>query len=60
VIQWPRLDQGIEEFQDPAAADKITQIQKELDETTDVLVRLQLTSFECAADTKSAFAAQDH
>ena len=51
MIQWPRLDQGIEEFQDPAAADKITQIQKELDETTDVLVRQQLTSFECVADT---------
>ena len=34
---WPNLERAIQEYQDPTKADKITAIQKELDETTAVL-----------------------
>lgn len=35
---WPRLQKAVEEYQDPAKADKIAAIHKELEETTAVLV----------------------
>jgi synaptobrevin family protein YKT6 len=35
---WAPLQEAITEYQDPAKADKITAIQKELDDTTAVLV----------------------
>jgi len=34
---WPPIQNAIREYQDPTKADKITQIQKDLDETTAVL-----------------------
>jgi synaptobrevin family protein YKT6 len=36
---WAPLQEAITEYQDPAKADKITAIQKELDDTTQILVR---------------------
>ena len=36
-ITWPPLDQMITDFQDPAQADQMTRIQKNIDETRDVL-----------------------
>ncbi|CAM9420158.1 unnamed protein product [Chrysoparadoxa australica] len=36
-ITFPPLDKAIIEYQDPAKADKITKIQRDLDETTNVL-----------------------
>ncbi len=37
AIVWPNLDELILKYQDPANADKITKIQRNLDETRDVL-----------------------
>jgi synaptobrevin family protein YKT6 len=34
---WPQLDQSIVRYQDPANADQIMKIQKNLDETRDIL-----------------------
>lgn len=36
--EWPPLVQAIKDYQDPTKADKISSIQKDLDETTAVLV----------------------
>jgi synaptobrevin family protein YKT6 len=34
---FPKIDDYIQKYQDPAAADKVTKIQKDLDETTQIL-----------------------
>lgn len=34
---WPQLDQAVVKYQDPAQADQIMKIQKNLDETRDIL-----------------------
>mmetsp|Transcript_31302 Transcript_31302/g.35623 ORF Transcript_31302/g.35623 Transcript_31302/m.35623 type:complete len:202 (+) Transcript_31302:69-674(+) len=34
---FPEIDEYLEKYQDPAAADKVTKIQRDLDETTQVL-----------------------
>lgn len=39
-IACPALDKAIKEYQDPTKADKITKIQKDLDETIGVMVSL--------------------
>jgi synaptobrevin family protein YKT6 len=36
-IAYPPLDEYLQKYQDPSAADKITKIQKDLDETTQIL-----------------------
>ncbi len=36
-IAFPALDEYLQKFQDPSAADKITKIQNDLDETTQIL-----------------------
>ena len=36
-IVFPKLDEYLQQYQDPAAADKVTKIQKDLDETTQIL-----------------------
>jgi synaptobrevin homolog YKT6 len=36
-IVFLKMDEYIQRFQDPAAADKITKIQRDLDETTEIL-----------------------
>jgi len=36
-ISFPKLDEYLQQYQDPAAADKVTKIQKDLDETTQIL-----------------------
>jgi synaptobrevin family protein YKT6 len=36
-LVWPPMDEAVVKFQDPAAADQIMRIQKNLDETRDVL-----------------------
>ena len=37
-IAWsPKIDEYLQKFQDPAEADKVTKIQKDLDETTQIL-----------------------
>lgn len=36
-IPFPKLDEYLQKYQDPAAADKVTKIQKDLDETTQIL-----------------------
>jgi synaptobrevin family protein YKT6 len=37
AISWPALDQSIIKYQDPANADQIMRIQRNLDETRDIL-----------------------
>lgn len=37
ALSWPPLDQAIIKYQDPANADQIMRIQKNLDETRDIL-----------------------
>ncbi|KAH9117460.1 hypothetical protein LEN26_012678 [Aphanomyces euteiches] len=37
TAEWPPLNKALEDYQDPSKADKISAIQKELDETTAVL-----------------------
>ncbi|CAM9214100.1 unnamed protein product, partial [Ectocarpus fasciculatus] len=37
ALLWPALDEAVTKYQDPAAADQIMRIQKNLDETRDVL-----------------------
>lgn len=39
AIKFPPMDKMIVDYQDPAKADKITKIQRDLDETTEVLHR---------------------
>lgn len=36
-IAFPKLTEYLEQYQDPTSADKITKIQKDLDETTEIL-----------------------
>ena len=36
-IAFPKLEEYLQKYQDPAAADKVTKIQKDLDETTQIL-----------------------
>lgn len=36
-VAFPKLDDYLRKYQDPAAADKVTKIQKDLDETTQIL-----------------------
>eukprot|EP00934_Nitzschia_sp_Nitz4_P009001 Nitzschia sp. Nitz4//scaffold52_size167869//15149//15885//NITZ4_002256-RA/size167869-snap-gene-0.219-mRNA-1//-1//CDS//3329553975//8991//frame0 len=36
-IAFPKLEEYLQKYQDPSAADKITKIQKDLDETTQIL-----------------------
>jgi synaptobrevin family protein YKT6 len=36
-IVFPKMEEYLQKFQDPAAADKVTKIQKDLDETTEIL-----------------------
>ena len=36
-ITFPKLEEYLQKYQDPAAADKVTKIQKDLDETTQIL-----------------------
>ena len=36
-MNFPKLDEYLQKYQDPAEADKITKIQKDLDETTQIL-----------------------
>lgn len=38
-IQYPPLTEALQKYQDPAAADKITKIQRDLDETTGILYK---------------------
>ncbi len=38
-INYPPVQEAIQEYQDPAKADKITKIRRDLDETTEILVR---------------------
>ena len=37
VITWPQLDQDVVKYQDPANADQLMRIQRNLDETKDIL-----------------------
>ncbi len=37
VLSWPQLDRDLVKYQDPTQADQIMRIQKNLDETRDVL-----------------------
>ena len=37
TIAYPPIEEYLQKFQDPAAADKVTKIQKDLDETTQIL-----------------------
>lgn len=37
AITWPPLDQSVQRYQDPANADQIMRIQRNLDETREVL-----------------------
>jgi len=39
-ITYPPIQEAIREYQDPAKADKITKIRRDLDETTEILVRV--------------------
>lgn len=43
---WPPLGKAVTDYQDPSKADKISAIQKELDETTAILVSHQSLSFD--------------
>uniref|UniRef100_A0A7S2E8X7 V-SNARE coiled-coil homology domain-containing protein n=1 Tax=Trieres chinensis TaxID=1514140 RepID=A0A7S2E8X7_TRICV len=36
-VQFPPIEEYLRKYQDPAAADKVTKIQKDLDETTSIL-----------------------
>lgn len=36
-VAFPKLEEYLQKYQDPAAADKVTKIQKDLDETTQIL-----------------------
>lgn len=36
-IVWPKLEEYLAKYQNPAEADKVTKIQKDLDETTQIL-----------------------
>jgi synaptobrevin family protein YKT6 len=36
-IAFPKIEEYLQKYQDPAAADKVTKIQKDLDETTQIL-----------------------
>jgi synaptobrevin homolog YKT6 len=36
-MTFPKCQEYLEKYQDPAAADKVTKIQKDLDETTQIL-----------------------
>ena len=36
-IAFPKIDEYLQKYQDPSSADKITKIQKDLDETTQIL-----------------------
>mmetsp|Transcript_16978 Transcript_16978/g.38199 ORF Transcript_16978/g.38199 Transcript_16978/m.38199 type:complete len:201 (-) Transcript_16978:318-920(-) len=36
-ISFPKLEEYLQKYQDPTSADKITKIQKDLDETTEIL-----------------------
>ena len=36
-VAFPPIEEYLQKYQDPAAADKVTKIQKELDETTEIL-----------------------
>lgn len=38
-VEWPPLKKALADYQDPSKADKITAIQKELDQTTAVLTK---------------------
>ncbi|CAN0242002.1 unnamed protein product, partial [Discosporangium mesarthrocarpum] len=42
AIRFPPMEKAIIDYQDPAKADKITKIQRDLDETTEVLVRIRV------------------
>ena len=37
TLSWPQLDEMVQRYQDPANADKITKIQRNLDETKEIL-----------------------
>lgn len=37
TVAFPPIEEYIQKYQDPAAADKVTKIQKDLDETTQIL-----------------------
>jgi synaptobrevin homolog YKT6 len=39
-VAWAPVQEAIKEYQDPAKADKITKIRRDLDETTEILVRV--------------------
>lgn len=45
AITYPPLGQAVKDYQDPAQADKITKIQRELDETTEILVSATIQSY---------------
>ena len=36
-MSFPAMDESLQKYQDPSAADKITKIQNDLDETTQIL-----------------------
>lgn len=36
-VTYPRIEEYLQRYQDPAAADKVTKIQQDLDETTSIL-----------------------
>jgi len=36
-VAFPKLEMYLQKYQDPAAADKVSKIQKDLDETTQIL-----------------------
>ena len=38
-VAWAPVQEAVKEYQDPAKADKITKIRRDLDETTEILVR---------------------
>lgn len=46
TIDYPELAQYIQKYQDPQQADNIMKVQKELDETTAILVRIERKEFK--------------
>lgn len=54
-ITWPQLDNDLIKYQDPANADQIMRIQRNLDETRDVLHNTIGTGLRSAESLRNAF-----
>ncbi len=48
-VAWAPVQEAITEYQDPAKADKITKIRRDLDETTEILVSACLPACLCVS-----------